>query len=144
MNVNELLTAVILLLLIVQLALLYRMKRAQVSNAELGDLIQGAINDVADKISESFIETLSNPNVKRAMTILGKESGAARADSATIDKFNENIGALNPTLAFLADQLDMEPTQILSLANHPSIKPYIEGFLTPGQPEGQQRTIPPA
>lgn len=132
MNVFELVSAFNLLLSIATFALLIRSMRLLVTKEELVANLQDAINDTAEGMGEIFTSTFRDPDVKRAMTILGKESGVARADSATIDKFNENVGALNPALSMIAEQLDMDPTQVLSLASHPAIAPLLEGFLGTG------------
>jgi len=116
---NEAVTwGIMLITIIVQVFIFYKY---------LPNLIQQVINDTTEQIQELFI----NPKVSKAFGILGKRSGEVRAKEATVNKFNDNVGKLSPVVGMLARQLDMEPTELLSLWTDPTIGPMIQGFAGP-------------
>lgn len=108
------------LTIIVFSALLYRYK-----NKVSGE-VQTAITEVAEDIGENFKQVFSDPNVKRAFSILGSQSGVVRAEKATIEQFNENAANLFPALGIVGERLGMEPSKLMQLWNDPMIGPTLK------------------
>ena len=80
-----------------------------------------------------------DPNFKKAMTILGKQSGAVRLDKANVRKLNENMGELSPMLAMIAEQLDMEPYDLLKMAGDLQDLPVIGDMIKKGVQSFQEQ-----
>jgi len=91
--------------------------------------VQEAINDVATQIADKFTDTMRDPNVKRAMSIIGKESGVVRAEKATLNKFNENLPNVIPSLGLIGEKLGMEPLELMQLWGDPIVGPIIQGVV---------------
>lgn len=94
------------------------------------------LEDVAISAGESITghlkETFESPNLKRAMSILGKKSGEVRASDALRTKAAEGILESYPSIGFILDQLNLTPIEGLQLMNDPLIGPMIKGALEKG------------
>jgi len=122
MNVIELVLTIVSIVL-AQICLFYLYdKRADART-------QQAINDVATDIGENIKATFADPNVKRAFSILGQHSGVSRAEEAVMNKFNNNLPELIPSLGIIGEKLGMEPVEMLQLINDPFAGPIIQRFL---------------
>jgi hypothetical protein len=49
------------------------------------------INTTIGAVIDNFVEIFADPNVKRAMTIMGKESGKVRAEKATTEAIAKQV-----------------------------------------------------
>ena len=87
---------------------------------------------VSDQINEKIQGTFAEPNVKRAFSILAKQSGAVRANDALRSKAADKLLEGVPSIGFILDQLDMTPTEGLQLLNDPLIGPVIQNFIKSG------------
>ena len=113
---------VILVFLIVRLTLLQR---------SIPD-VQEVLDDVGTSIAEQLSGLFEKPMVKRAMSTLGKQSGAVRADNALRDRAANKILESYPSINLVLDQLNMTPTEGLQLLNDPLIGPFIKGAISKG------------
>lgn len=95
------------------------------------------LQDVGADIGEQFKEIFVDPNVSRAMSIIGKKSGQVRHDAAAENALAE--GLLNnvaPEIRMILDKIDPElinkygPETILGLAA--KYGPLIQRFLPGG------------
>lgn len=87
---------------------------------------------VSEHINEGLKETFASPNVKKAFTILGKQSGAVRADGALRNRVADQLIGKYPSINMILDQLDLTPIEGLQLINDPLIGPFIKGFMEKG------------
>ena len=87
---------------------------------------------VSDDIRQGLEETFATPNVKKAFSILGKQSGEVRADAALVDRVAANVVKASPLLDMALKKFGISATEALTLANDPTIGPIIQGFLKGG------------
>lgn len=133
MNVIQLQVATIVLVLFLQIVTsFFFIRRVDQYKSEVEACTQQAIVDVAEQISGTLVASLNDPMTKRAMSILGKQSGVVRAEKATLDKFNEALPNMIPSLGIIGEQLGMEPLEMLQLLNDPLVGSILQGFLGGG------------
>lgn len=89
------------------------------------NLMQNVLNDVGNQFTEIF----EKPAVKHAMSVMGKASGVSRASDAALNKFNQNIGNLIPSVQMISERMDMSPIELMSLWNDPLVGPMIKNFV---------------
>jgi hypothetical protein len=87
--------------------------------------IQQVLSDVGSSISEQLKEIFSDAPVKKAMGILGKHSGEARADNALRTKAADAIMGQFPGLQMVLDQFGLSPIEGVKLMNDPLFGPLI-------------------
>lgn len=89
-------------------------------------------NNFSESFNEGLKETFSEPNVKKAFSILGKQSGSVRANDALRNRTAEKLLEGVPSIGFLLDQLDLTPVEGLQLLQDPLIGGFIQGFIKKG------------
>ena len=99
----------------------------------LPDLLQGALNDVAEQFNEIF----KNPAVSRAMSVLGSKSGEVRADKALKNKVAEKALGQNVLLKKALEYLDITPMEGIELMGDPTIGPVIKNLMAGFSKGGQ-------
>lgn len=102
--------------LLVMIVFLYIFKRS------IPILLQDALNDVGAQLNEMF----KNPQVSRAMSVLGKKSGEARAATALRNKAAKAMIGQTPALGMIAKQLGFTELEAVSLMNDPMFGPLIQ------------------
>ena len=91
-------------------------------------LMQNVLDDVGAQLSEIF----ANPTIKKAYSIMGKQSGEVRADDALRDKVADKIIEASPVVGKICEWLDIEPLEGLKLINDPLLAPMIQRFIQGG------------
>lgn len=91
--------------------------------------IQEALNTVGAQISKTFGE----PQVKRAMSVLGKQSGEVRADKALRKKAAGAVIDRMPALGMVLKQIGISPLEGVKLLNDPVFGPLIRRGLATAQ-----------
>jgi len=95
--------------------------------------LPGILEDVAlgagESITESLKTTFETPNVKKAMSILGKQSGDARADKALQKKAADAFMDQSPVLKKILNELGFSSLEAVQLFNDPTFGPMIKGFI---------------
>lgn len=94
--------------------------------------IQQILDDVGHSISEQMTQIFEKPQVSRAMSVLGKQSGEVRATKALRNKAADGLLAQYPSIKMVLDQLDISPIEGLQLMNDPIVGPMIKGALAKG------------
>jgi hypothetical protein len=94
--------------------------------------IQTILNDVGASVSGQLKEAFLDPNVKKAFSILGKQSGEVRANDALREKAADKLLEGYPAIGMILDQLDLTPIEGLQLMNDPLVGPMIRGALQKG------------
>lgn len=94
--------------------------------------IQEVLNDVGGSIADQFSGIFEKPVVKKAYSVLGKQSGEKRADKALRKKAANALIDQIPAAGFVLDQLGMTPEEGLKLMNDPMIGPLIQNMLQKG------------
>ena len=89
------------------------------------DLIQGALNDVGEQISEIF----AKPVVKASMTNLGKQSGEVRASTALKNRVAKQVVGQNVLLKKGLEMFDLTEIEGLQLLQDPTFGPMIRGVM---------------
>ena len=106
--------------------------------------LPGILEDVAvgagESITESLKATFETPNVKKAMSILGKQSGDVRADKALRNKAADAVMDMQPVIKMVLDKIGLSPLEGLQLLNDPTFGPMIQGFI---QNIGKRKGITP-
>jgi len=110
------------ILLLVMIVFLYIFKES------IPDLLQGALNDVGSQLSEVF----EKPQVKRAMTLLGKESGVVRADAALKNRVAEKALGQSIVVKKALDWFGLTALEGVELMRDPTFGPIIQGFIEKG------------
>jgi len=110
------------ILIAVFIVFLYKFK------ASIPDLLQGALNDVGEQLSGIFKE----PQVKRAMSVLGKESGKVRASDALKNKVAEKAIGSSVLLKKGCEYFGITPVEAIELMQDPTFGPIIQGFVVKG------------
>lgn len=110
------------LLLVVMTIVVLKFKR------DIPDIEQVLV-DVGGSISEKLQEIFSDAPVKKAMGILGKHSGEARADAALQKKAASAIMDQFPGLNMVLDQFGMTPLEGVKLLRDPLIGPFIQNAI---------------
>ena len=82
--------------------------------------------EFANKIGETIKGALETPAVSKAMGILGKHSGEARADAALQKKVASKLLDQMPAIGMILEQFDLTPVEGLKLMNDPLIGPLIQ------------------
>ena len=98
----------------------------------LPNILEEVAVEAGAQISEHLKETFADPNVKKAFTILGKQSGTVRASDALRNKVSSKILDGIPSIGFLLDQLGVTPTEGLQLWNDPVVGPFIQNIMKKG------------
>jgi len=93
--------------------------------ASIPVLIQEVLNDVGGQFSEIF----EKPQVKRAMTVLGKQSGDVRASAALKNKVATKALGQNVLLKKALEYLDITPMEGLELMGDPTVGPVIRNLM---------------
>jgi hypothetical protein len=88
-------------------------------------LLQGALNDVGAQLSGIFKEA----PVKRAMSVLGKQSGSVRASAALKNRVAKKAIGQSPLIGAALKYFGITPLQGLELMNDPTIGPMIQRFM---------------
>lgn len=112
----------------------------------LPNLIQNVIDDV----SEEFKSTFAEPNVKKAFSILGKQSGDARSVRAVQDNIATNvIDQQLGGLKMIAGQLGFDVDEMIEQYGATSVLqgiqqflPMVKGFLPKSLKKDLTDTIP--
>lgn len=91
----------------------------------IGDLVQGALNDVGAQLEGIF----KDPTVKKAYSILGKESGEVRHDSALRERVADKVLDQSPLAKKALEYFELTPMEGLQILNDPMLAPLIQGFL---------------
>ena len=94
----------------------------------LPDLLQGALNDVGSQLSNIF----EKPQVQRAMSVLGKKSGDARASTALKNKVADKALGQSVIVKKALDYFGLSALEGLELMQDPTFGPIIKGFITKG------------
>ena len=110
------------------LMLFYRHEKRKILAETLPSLIQSVLNDVGESISEQINANFSTPSVKRAMSVLGKESGAVRTNAALQNKVADKVISENPIIARVLDYFDISPLEGLQLMNDPMFSGLIQKY----------------
>lgn len=95
----------------------------------LPNILEDVAVGAGESISESLNETLANPNVKRAMSILGKNSGDARADTALRNKAATAIVGQSPVVSMALEKIGISPLEGVKLLNDPLFGPWIKQII---------------
>lgn len=96
------------------------------------DLIQNVLNDVGAQLNEIF----ANPTIKKAYSIMGKQSGQVRADAALQNKVANKFVENSPVIKKALEVLDITPIEGLQLLNDPFLGPMIQSFMGLNQNPG--------
>lgn len=115
MSIQELIAASLIPTMAIILLILY-IRRS------IPNLMQNVLNDVGSQITDIIAE----PNVKRAMSILGSKSGEVRADNALRTKAADAIVGQSPVIERILSEIDITPLEGLKLMNDPIFGPYIQ------------------
>ena len=91
--------------------------------------IQQVLDDVGASIGDQLSGIFEKAPVKRAMTVLGKESGTVRASAALKNKVAEKALGQNVLLKKALEYLDITPLEGLELMNDPMLGPTIRGLM---------------
>lgn len=99
--------------------------------------IEQVLVDVGQSISEELPKAigsvLGEPQVKRAMSVLGKESGEVRADKALVKRVASQAMDQVPGIGLILKQFDLTPVEGLKLMNDPLIGPLIQRGIAAAQ-----------
>lgn len=101
---------------------LYKLKE------NIPDLLQGALNDVGNQLSDIF----EKPQVKRAMSVLGKESGQVRASSALKNRVADKALGQSIVVKKALDYFGLSALEGIELMQDPTFGPIIQGFIMKG------------
>lgn len=96
----------------------------------LPNILEDVAVGAGESITENLKETFENPNVKRAMTILGKQSGDARADTALRNKAANAVVGQSPVISMALEKIGITPLEGLKLMNDPIFGPTIKGLIS--------------
>ena len=96
--------------------------------ASLPDIEQVLV-DVGGSISEQLKEVFANPQVSRAMSILGKKSGDVRASKALKNKVAEKALGQNVLMKKALEYLDITPLEGLELMGDPTFGPVVRNLM---------------
>lgn len=91
--------------------------------------IDEVLSDVGADISNKLSEIFQEAPVKRAMSVLGKESGKSRASEALKNKVAEKAIGSNIVLKKALEYFDISPMEGLQLLNDPTMGPMIKGVM---------------
>ena len=105
-------------------------------------LMQQAINDIGEQLTEGITANIKDPQVKRAMSIIGKKSGDVRADKALREKISNKIIEESPLIGKVLEYFDVTPYEGLKLLNDPFLAPWIQKFLASGVMPTQEGQTP--
>lgn len=94
-------------------------------NRKIPILIQNVLDDVGEQLQEMF----ANPTIKKAYSILGKQSGEVRTDNALREKAANAIVQEIPSVNIILERLGIEPIEGIKLMNDPIFAPIIQGFI---------------
>lgn len=103
--------------------LIYFIRRA------LPELVQDVLNDVGQSIGKQFKNVFADPNVKRAMSILGKESGESRASDALKSRVADKMMNQNFVIKKALEYFDLTPLEGVQLMNDPTFGPLIQNAI---------------
>ena len=87
------------------------------------------MDPVADSLA-AITKLFESGMMGRAMSILGKQSGNARADKALVKQFNTAIKGKSPVVNAFSQFIGMEPTDLMRIAGDPALEPYVGPLLT--------------
>lgn len=94
------------------------------------DMIQSVLNDVGVQLKTAF----ADPMVKKGMSIIGKQSGEARASRALQNKVADKVIGQSPVIERVLEEFDLTPLEGLQILNDPIlgplIKPHVQKFLS--------------
>jgi len=96
--------------------------------ASLPDVEQILV-DVGESISEQLTGIFKEPQVKRAMSVLGKQSGDVRASKALKNKVASKALGGNVLMKKALEYLDITPLEGMELLNDPTFGPVIQNML---------------
>ena len=88
-----------------------------------------SIDEIVDTFVEQMEEVFSKPQIKRAMSLLGKQGAEVKASGALREKVADNIMSQYPAIGLILDQFGLSPLEGLQLLNDPIIGRWIRGFL---------------
>lgn len=95
-------------------------------------LLEDIAVSAGEQINEGIKETFANPNVKKAFTVLGKQSGVSRASEALRNKVAEKAMEGIPSLNLVLEQFDITPLEGMQLLRDPIVGPFIQGIIKKG------------
>lgn len=125
------------LLIIILTAVLTLIMLAVYVKRTLPNILSDVAIGAGESISAQLNETLASPNVKRAFSILGQQSGEARADKALQEKAANAIVGQSPVIAMALEKLGISPLEGFKLLNDPLFGPWIKemirSFMQPQQ-----------
>lgn len=113
------------------------------STRYLPALIQQVLNDVGGSISEQITSTFAEPNVKRAMTIIGRKGNEQRTDNNLRERVADKVLGASPLIGKVLDYFDITPLEGLQLYHDPIIGPFIQGAIESYGKGGTEKTINP-
>ena len=113
-------------LLAVLIVLLLKIKR------DLPD-VQQILDDVGESIASQLGSVFEKPSVSKAMSVLGKKSGEARADKALRKRVAAQAMEQMPGIGIILDQFNLTPIEGLKLMNDPLIGPLIQRGIAAAQ-----------
>jgi len=87
---------------------------------------QQVFDDFGGSMSENLESIFEKPMVKKSMTVLGKQSGEARADKALQKKVAQQAVDQIPAMGLILKQFNLTPLEGLKLMNDPLIGPLIQ------------------
>jgi len=98
--------------------------------------VEQILVDVGGSISEQLKEIFEGAPVKRAMSVLGKQSGEVRADKALKNRVAEKALGGNVLLKKALEYLDITPMEGLELMGDPTVGPVIRNLMAGFQKGG--------
>ena len=96
--------------------------------ASIPDIIQEGLNTVGDSMSK----ILAEPQVKRAMSVLGSKSGDARASKALKNRVANKALDSNIVIKKALDYFGLTALEGIELMQDPTFGPIIQGFIAKG------------
>ena len=100
--------------------------------ANIPDLLHDTVQEGLDTIGTTFSEVFEKPQVKRAMTVLGKQSGEVRASDALKERIAEKAIGNSILIKKACEYFDITPVEGLELMQDPTFGPLIQGFIQKG------------
>ena len=100
--------------------------------ASIPDLLHDTVQAGLDTVGETFSGIFEKPQVKRAMSVLGKESGNVRADKALKTKVAEKALGQSVIVKKALDYFGLSALEGIELMQDPTFGPIIQGFIAKG------------
>lgn len=92
---------------------------------------QAVITPIENSMSAitTIMDKFTSGQISHAMSILGSKSGAARANKASLEKFNVLLKAQSPLMNMLSERFDINPDDVMQWLSDPFIGPQAKSLI---------------